>query len=51
MGVDSRVEWNPTGDVWEPCRVLRVNGGRRLVRLDDGQELWAETRHLREVIR
>jgi hypothetical protein len=48
--IGDRVEWNPTGDTWEPGTVTRYNlpAGHVYVRLDENDEqLLVDARHLR----
>ena len=45
-----RVEWNPTGDVWNPGNVHRVDPGSVLLALDEnGQTLWVSPKNLRQL--
>ncbi len=46
-----RVEWNPTGDTWEPATVQRVDTCGELIALialgENGQTLWVSPGNLR----
>jgi len=44
------VEWNPTGDVWKPATVLRLNGSHYLIVLDENvQAMHVRPEHLRQL--
>ena len=47
--VGQRVEWNPTGEKWEPCLVNALNGNLVRVVLEDNEYINVDKRHLRPV--
>jgi len=45
-----RVEWNPTGDIWEPATVHQAAEDHALIVLDEnGQTLLVSPRNLRQL--